>query len=70
MKMMPERKVAVVTGGAHGIGKAIADGFVREGTIVITLNTEGLESENDLTRCLSLLLNREMPLKERQENRR
>ena len=36
-------------------------------TIVITLNTEGLESENDLIRYLSLLLNREMPLQERQE---
>ncbi len=36
-------------------------------TVVITLNTDGLESENDLIRYLSLLLNREMPLKERQE---
>ena len=34
-------------------------------TVVITLNAEGLRSENDLIRYLCLLLNREMPVEQR-----
>jgi len=36
-------------------------------TVVITMNSEGLQSENDLIRYLSLLLNREMPVEQREE---
>lgn len=32
--MMFEKKVAVVIGGAHGIGRAVADEFIREGAVV------------------------------------
>ena len=36
MKGSFEGKVAVITGGAQGIGRAIADGFRREGARVYT----------------------------------
>jgi NAD(P)-dependent dehydrogenase (short-subunit alcohol dehydrogenase family) len=35
---MDKPKVAVVTGGAQGIGKAICDAFVAQGTIVCTID--------------------------------
>ena len=35
--------------------------------IVIRMNAEGLKSENDIVQYLSLLLNNEMPVKEREE---
>ncbi|MCI6908284.1 MAG: SDR family oxidoreductase, partial [Clostridiales bacterium] len=34
-----ENKIAVITGGAHGIGKAIADAFRREGAAVECIDT-------------------------------
>lgn len=33
-------KVAVVTGGAQGIGKAIGDAFVKQGVIVCTIDLQ------------------------------
>ena len=36
-------------------------------TIVITMNADGFQSENDLIRYLSLLLNKEMPLEQRRK---
>ena len=37
---MPENKVAVVTGGAHGIGKAIADLFRSKGVSVYVIDKD------------------------------
>jgi hypothetical protein len=36
-------------------------------TVVITLNEDGLQSENELIRYLSLLLNKEMPVEQREK---
>jgi NAD(P)-dependent dehydrogenase (short-subunit alcohol dehydrogenase family) len=42
-KMIERSKVAVVTGGAQGIGKAICEAFVKEGVSVCTIDLQ----END-----------------------
>ncbi|MEW5978159.1 MAG: SDR family oxidoreductase [Acidobacteriota bacterium] len=45
------QKVAVVTGGSKGIGKAIAAALLEEGTKVVI----GARSENELQRCVDQL---------------
>ena len=42
--MMFEGKVAVVTGGAHGIGRAIADAFVKAQLLISLTNSAAIGS--------------------------
>ena len=48
-KMEFENKVVVITGGAHGIGKAIAELFCKEGAFVEIIDvTEGDHFQGDI----------------------
>lgn len=51
MKMEFENKVVVVTGGAHGIGKAIAEAFSAEGAKVVVIDkAEGNHYVGDISK--------------------
>lgn len=54
-KMRLENKVAVVTGGANGLGKAMCELFKKEGAIVIAVDIADMsELENEGIDCYSL----------------
>ncbi len=44
--MRLEDKVAIITGGARGLGKAMAEVFTKEGAKVIAADVEELTYEN------------------------
>jgi hypothetical protein len=50
----------------YGRGKIPKEAYDKLNTIVITMNAEGLQSENDLIRYLSLLTINRMPVEERE----
>src|SRR6266566_1903156 len=52
-----ENRVAVISGGAQGIGRAIAECFQREGASVVLLDCEAdtaARAAQELTECQSL----------------
>ena len=71
----PYSKIGMNTISAYDIRQKLIEGdpridksaYDKLETIIITLNKEGLQSQNTLIRYLSLLLNREMGVEERQK---
>ena len=53
--MRLKEKVAIVTGGASGIGKAICIAFAREGGQVVIVDIDKAKSESEMERGWSVM---------------
>ena len=49
--MNMKNKHAVITGGANGIGRCIAEAFLREGAVVTVINTDNRPREGTRFYC-------------------